>query len=130
MPDISPARPAIHYRSSVLNSPDPPALARFYAALLGWEIVEAESDWAQIAPPGGAEPMLSFQIESIYERPTWPAAPGRQQMMQHLDFRVEDLDTALAHAIACGATIADDTSEPGLRVMYDPDGHVFCLFTH
>ena len=120
--------PAIHFQGIVLNSPDPGSLARFYAALLGWPVADEDPEWAELTRPDGG-PTLCFQVESIYERPTWPAAPGRQQMMQHLDFRVDDLDAAVAHAVNCGATVADDTSKPHLRVMLDPDGHVFCLFT-
>ena len=120
--------PRITFRAAVLNSPDPQALARFYARLLGWTIADDQPDWARLdAPDGGTT--LSFQIERIYERPTWPAALGSQQMMQHLDFRVDDLEAASAHAKACGAVLADYQPEPeSLRVHHDPDGHVFCLF--
>lgn len=119
--------PRIVFRAAVLNSPDPRALARFYARLLGWVIAEDEADWARLdAPDGGTT--LSFQIETIYERPTWPAAPGTQQMMQHLDFRVDDLEAACVHAQACGAVLAGYQPEDDCPVHLDPDGHVFCLF--
>jgi hypothetical protein len=36
------------------------------------------------APDGGAG--LSFQPETAYVPPAWPAGPGDQQMMLHLDF--------------------------------------------
>ncbi len=121
--------PAIRFRAAVLNCPDPPALARFYSRLLGWPLAEAEADWARLEHPNGGT-TLSFQIESIYERPTWPAAPGTQQMMQHLDFIVDDLEAACVHAKACGATLADHQPDADCRVHLDPDGHVFCLFEH
>ncbi|MFG2062112.1 VOC family protein [Micromonospora sp. NPDC048871] len=110
-----------------LDSPDPAALARFYLRLLGWEIgVEQADDVILRAPEGGVG--LSFQRERAYVRPTWPAEPGRQQMSMHLEIGVEDLDAALDHALACGATLADYQPQDDVRVCLDPDGHPFCLW--
>lgn len=121
--------PAIRLRSTVLNSPDPEALAGFYSRLLGWPVVDSDPTWARLERPGG-DPGIAVQIEDIYERPVWPAAPGTQQMMLHLDFQVDDLAAAGAHAEACGATLATFQSDTDhLRVYLDPDGHPFCLFT-
>jgi hypothetical protein len=78
------------------------------------------------APGGG--PGLSFQTESAYARPTWPAGPGDQQMMIHLDIEVDHLETAGAHAIASGATLADVQPQQDVRVYLDPAGHPFCLW--
>jgi hypothetical protein len=78
------------------------------------------------SPDGGAG--LSFQTESAYVRPTWPASPGDQQMQVHLDIYVDDLDTAGAHAIAAGAVLADFQPQDDVRVYLDPAGHPFCLF--
>ncbi|HKZ20085.1 MAG TPA: VOC family protein [Acidimicrobiia bacterium] len=113
--------------ATVLNSPDPHALATFYEELLGWTRVADEPDWVKIEPPGGGTG-LSFQPESIYVRPTWPAAPGEQQMMLHLDIASSDLDGDVARAQKLGAVLADHQPEPENRVMLDPDGHPFCLF--
>ena len=113
--------------ATVLNSPDPRALARFYQRLLGWELVTDESDWAQLKNPGGGVG-LSFHIEDIYVRPVWPARPGEPQMMMHLDIRVEDLAAACAYAQSCGATLADFQPQDDVRVHLDPDGHPFCLY--
>jgi hypothetical protein len=71
---------------------------------------------------------LSFQTESAYARPTWPAGPGDQQMMIHLDIEVDHLETAGAHAIASGATLADVQPQQDVRVYLDPAGHPFCLW--
>ena len=110
-----------------IDAPDPAALARFYARLLGWEIEYEEPDWVKLAPPGGGAG-LSFQTESNYARPTWPAGPGDQQMMMHLEIRVDDLEAASAHAQACGATLADFQPQDDVRVHLDPAGHPFCLW--
>jgi catechol 2,3-dioxygenase-like lactoylglutathione lyase family enzyme len=120
--------PSIRFRATVLNSPDPQALARFYSKLLGWPLADDAPDWARLEHPDGGT-TLSFQIEEIYVRPVWPAARGEQQMQLHLDFLVEDLHAASAHAEACGATLASYQTDDDLRVYLDPDGHPFCLFT-
>ena len=113
--------------ATVLNSPDPRALARFYQRLLGWELTTDEPDWAQLRNPAGGVG-LSFQIEDIYVRPVWPARPGEPQMMMHLDIQVDDLAAGSAHAQACGATLADFQPQDDVRVHLDPDGHPFCLY--
>ncbi|GAA1825394.1 VOC family protein [Luedemannella flava] len=110
-----------------LDAPDPAALARFYARLLGWEIRVEEPDWVKLAAPGG-EATLSFQEERNYVRPVWPAGPGDPPMMMHLEIRVDDLATACAHAEECGATLADFQPQDDVRVYLDPAGHPFCLW--
>jgi catechol 2,3-dioxygenase-like lactoylglutathione lyase family enzyme len=110
-----------------IGAPDPGALARFYQRLLGWEIKAEEPNWVLLkAPDGGVG--LSFQTESSYVRPTWPAGPSDQQMMMHLEVRVDDLEGAAAHANACGATLADYQPQEDVRVYLDPAGHPFCLW--
>jgi catechol 2,3-dioxygenase-like lactoylglutathione lyase family enzyme len=49
--------------------------------------------------------------------------------MMHLEIRVDDLDAAVAHAVAQGATLADFQPQEYVRVCLDPAGHPFCLFT-
>jgi catechol 2,3-dioxygenase-like lactoylglutathione lyase family enzyme len=111
----------------VLETPDSSALARFYSDLLGWEIAKEDPDGAAIAPPDGVA-YLAFQTSPEYVPPVWPAADGAQQMMMHLDFEVEDLETAIGHATELGATQADFQPQDDVRVMLDPDGHPFCLY--
>lgn len=111
----------------VLDSPDPQALAAFYRRLLGWTVDQDEPDWVKLIPPGGGAG-LSFQTEPAYVRPTWPAGPGDQHMMLHLDIAVDDLDAAGAHAAAAGAVLAEHQPQDDVRVYLDPAGHPFCLF--
>lgn len=115
------------FTTVTLSSPDPPALARFYAQLLGWEIGTEEPGWATLLnPAGGAR--LAFHIEDVYTPPVWPSRSGEQLMMEHLDIRVDDLAAACAHAQACGATLAGYQPQEHVRVHLDPDGHPFCLY--
>jgi predicted enzyme related to lactoylglutathione lyase len=119
--------PQLALTATVLDAPDAHALADFYHRLLGWPIGTDEPDWVTLRPPGGG-PGLSFQTESAYVRPTWPAGPGDQQMMMHLDIEVDDLTAAGAHAVAGGAVLAEYQPQTDVRVYVDPAGHPFCLW--
>jgi catechol 2,3-dioxygenase-like lactoylglutathione lyase family enzyme len=115
------------FTMATLSTPKPPALARFYARLLGWEIGTEEPGWATLRNPAGGVG-LGFHIEDVYTPPVWPSRPGEQLMMGHLEIRVDDLEAACAHAQACGATLADFQPQEDVRVHFDPDGHPFCLY--
>ena len=115
----------------VLDCPDAKALAEFYAALTGWPVWKPED-----ADAGGAAldlgegvGYLAFQGDPDYEPPTWPTAPGRPRMMLHLDFEVSDLATATEHAVELGATLPEHQPQDDVRVLLDPAGHPFCLYT-
>lgn len=117
----------IHFHSTVLGAPDPQQLARFYANLLGWELGDDDREWATVINPDGGQKLL-FQFEENFERPVWPEQTGRQQMMMHLDLKVDNLAKAAAHAAECGAKRADHQPQEDVIVFFDPAGHPFCLF--
>lgn len=110
-----------------IGAPDPAALARFYAALLGWEIAREEPDDVFLRDPARGV-ALSFQRETGHVPPVWPAGPGDQQMMMHLEVMVDDLPAAVEHAVACGARVAEFQPQEDVRVCLDPAGHPFCLW--
>ncbi|MGH2805978.1 MAG: VOC family protein [Actinomycetota bacterium] len=120
-------RPRLTLSTVVLDCPDAHALGAFYRRLLGWEVERSEDDWIKIVPPAGGTG-LSFQTEPYFVRPTWPSQPDEQQMMIHLDIKVDDLETAGAHALAAGAVLAEDQFADDVRVYFDPAGHPFCLW--
>jgi catechol 2,3-dioxygenase-like lactoylglutathione lyase family enzyme len=111
----------------VLEAPDAPALARFYADLLGWAIAKSEPEHAAIGPSDGVA-YLAFQTSPDYAPPVWPLHDGAQQMMMHLDFEVSDLEAAVAHALELGAQEAEYQPQRNVRVILDPAGHPFCLY--
>jgi catechol 2,3-dioxygenase-like lactoylglutathione lyase family enzyme len=113
----------------VLDAPDAHELAAFYQRLLGWPVTQDEPGWMKLSSPDGGAG-LSFQTEPVYRRPTWPSDPTAQQMMTHLDIKVDDLELAGRHALAAGAVLADYQPQPDVRVYLDPAGHPFCLFLH
>jgi catechol 2,3-dioxygenase-like lactoylglutathione lyase family enzyme len=118
----------MHVAATVLGAPDPPALGAFYARLLGWTVEQNNPEWVMVRPPAGGTG-LSFQLEEGYVAPVWPTAPGAQQMMLHLDIAVEDLEVGVAWAVDAGAKLADFQPQEQVRVMLDPAGHPFCLFS-
>ena len=78
------------------------------------------------APDGSLK--LEVQWEPAYRPPVWPARPGEQQMMAHLDIGVADLDAGVRWAMEQGARVAEHQPQDDVRVMLDPEGHPFCLF--
>ncbi|WP_412737557.1 VOC family protein [Krasilnikovia sp. MM14-A1259] len=121
-------RTSRHWWGVVLDAPDPHALARFYADLMDWKIVKDEHNFVGVAPLGEHVEYIAFQRATAYEPPAWPAQPGRQQMMLHLDIEVPDLDAAVAAAQRAGARLADFQPQETVRVLLDPAGHPFCLY--
>ena len=100
-----------------LDCKNPYELAKFYAALLGWEIAFHDEEFACVGAPGkaqGAYPGILFQKNA-------------QQQQAHMDFAVNDLEQAVRHAVSCGAKPAEKQFSDSWRVMLDPAGHPFCL---
>ena len=134
-------RPAMRISGPVLDSPDVAELTRFYEELLGWPVEEIEGPrpgyppgdgWSRLRPADGSD-KIEIQFEQHFVRPVYPGAPGAQGMQLHLDIWVEDLATGVAWAVACGAEEAERQPEgrdlSRLRVMLDPAGHPFCLWS-
>ena len=119
-------RPTIVLGDVVLDTDDPPALAKFYAALLGWEVIRREEDWWSIS--SGAGPRLAFQLALDYRPPSWPDTVVPQQFHLDLDVPWAELAASVAYAQSLGATLADNSrSEDTFVVLLDPSGHPFCL---
>jgi hypothetical protein len=112
----------------VLDTDNVEVLARFYSQLRGWAIWKMDSEDAALDLGEGVG-YLSVQLNPDYVRPAWPGRPGAQQMMLHLDFQVTDLEAETARAISIGATLCDYQPQQDVRVLLDPAGHPFCLYT-
>jgi catechol 2,3-dioxygenase-like lactoylglutathione lyase family enzyme len=130
--------PSIGLGALTITAARPRELARFYSKLLNWPYIRDEqarpgeppnAGWALVCPPDGVTALaLNFDWDPNFRRPVWPTTPGEQTPTIHLDLGVDDLDTAVTWATACGATIAELQPRPSEhRVMIDPEGHPFCL---
>ncbi|HEX2140985.1 MAG TPA: VOC family protein, partial [Candidatus Limnocylindria bacterium] len=92
---------------ATIDTPDPLALARFYATLLDWEVTGDDGDRSSAAiNPGEGVAYVGFEQVDDYEPPVWPGQRGKQRMMMHLSFEVGDLDAAVQHAVELGARLA------------------------
>ena len=111
-----------------LEAPDPHALLVFWSAILDrpiWD--ETETGGSLDLLEGVAS--LGVQKAEVYEPPVWPPEHGRPGMQLHLEVEVTDLAAAVEHAIELGATLADHQPQDDVRVLLDPAGHPFCLYT-
>ncbi|MBZ2196058.1 VOC family protein [Occultella gossypii] len=120
-------RPSLTLTTINIGSPDPAALAHFYAELLDWEVARVEETDAYLRNPAGGI-SVAFQLEDVFTPPVWPNTADHQQMMMHLDIMVTDLDTSVEFALRCGATLAQYQPQEDVRVCVDPHGHPFCLW--
>lgn len=106
-----------------LDSSDVRRDARFWSAVLGWEIAHEEDEYAMLSGPGGMA--LGLGVIPDYEAPGWPNAHGSKQF--HLDLAVDDLDESVAKCVELGATLPAEQPGERWRVLLDPSGHPFCL---
>ena len=114
-------------REVVLDCPDPWALARFWAGLLGGTPVEWYPGWVTLEPPPHGQ-RLSFQASNSQQ--------ANDALRVHVDVLVEDLAAAHDRVVAAGAVMTAEHLSPrpgpggepiGWRVYRDPAGHPFCL---
>ena len=105
----------------------------FYTQGLGLELGRRfDANWVEL--DGGPVPIdLLGRSGGTATNPN-PGAPSRDYRRHwtpvHLDFVVDDLDTAVRRATEAGATVEGDTgSYPWGRIarLADPFGHGFCL---
>ena len=103
---------------TAIEAPDPGALARFYSQLLGWAIGHEEPGTTILAAREGSIYMV-FQQATGYQAPVWPPVDGQQRPMMHFDFQVADLDSAVAEAVALGASVATYQPQDNVRVLFE-----------
>jgi hypothetical protein len=115
---------ATRLTSVVIDSADPPALARWWAAALGWEIGAVLADETEVRPPAG-EPGLILSICLVDD----------QKVVQnriHLDLSsatAAGQDELVRRLLAAGAVEADvgQGKDVPWVVLRDPEGNEFCV---
>ncbi|WP_127571189.1 VOC family protein [Georgenia faecalis] len=112
----------IRYSSTTLACPSPGALASFYATITGGEVTFVHDDeWATMRCEGAR---LEFMGVSGYQAPRWP----EDSALVHIDFFVDDLETAAARVVAAGARRYEHQPNAAHCLVFaDPAGHPFCL---
>ena len=118
----------------VFESRDPPALARFWAAVLdGFAVRDYDAaEIARLAALGQTPqtdptvmvdgPGLTLCFQRVANRPL--AAAGRHRL--HLDVRAADRQSEVRRLTALGASVVREAN--GYTVLRDPEGNVFCVF--
>jgi hypothetical protein len=96
---------------------DPPALARFWADLLGGT-VEVDPDGDATVRLAAAPPLDFLRV---------PESKTVKNRL-HLDLRGSSYEEAIDAALALGASRADDVYAGGSwQVLRDPEGNEFCI---
>ncbi len=112
----------------MLDCPDVLELARFYQALLGGTVNQADPRWvvgagfSTLHTASGL--VLAFQRVPAYEPPRWPDSRYPQQF--HVDIDVPDVGDASHLVIGLGGAVLTRDAR-GWTVCADPAGHPFCL---
>jgi predicted enzyme related to lactoylglutathione lyase len=108
----------------VVDSADPPAAARFWAAAAGWTPHESGPDFASLREPGGTGPYLEFlrvtDAKTVKNRVHVDVAPPPGG----------DVGTEAQRLVLAGAAAADiGQSDVQWVVLADPEGNEFCVLT-
>ncbi|EST31908.1 hypothetical protein N566_20410 [Streptomycetaceae bacterium MP113-05] len=109
---------------TVLDCPDPKALAEFYGAVLGWQVDEGdEDDWVELIGPHGRT--FAFQEAPGMVPPQWPGTEHSQQFHLDLDVPKDRLDEAEQQVVALGARLLQGdeggASATGVSTSTRPD---------
>jgi hypothetical protein len=101
----------------VVDCADPPALAAFWQALLGGDLVPyPEFDVVALRAPG-----VTFDFVRNQDR-------KQSKNRWHLDLAADDRAAVVTLALELGATRADDVCVSELfTVLRDPEGNEFCV---
>ena len=113
---------------------DPVALARFWAAALGYEVLEESADLVEIGPPGVGD---AQRLEGVRSGPVAPtvvfaSVPEAKTVKNrlHLDLSPVDgdQDAEVARLEGLGARRTDLAPDGATWVvMHDPEDNEFCV---
>lgn len=107
-----------------IDASDPPRVADFWCAVLGWQVVEADDEGVSIAPPGRAWPTID--VLGVPE-------PKQVKNRLHLDLRADGTSTEeeLQRLLDLGARRVDigQAAEASWYVLADPEDNEFCLLS-
>ncbi|MDI6910135.1 VOC family protein [Nocardioides sp.] len=113
---------------------DPAALARFWAAVLDYAVLDEEPDLVEIGPAGRVDEQLLAEVRTGPVTPTifFARVPEEKVVKNrlHLDLSPVDTDrdTEVARLEALGARRTDlAPTDSTWVVMLDPEGNEFCV---
>lgn len=107
-----------------IDALDPRLVAEFWAAVLGWQIVEEDAGVVSIAPAHSA--WLTIDVARVPER------KGVKNRL-HLDLRADGTaaEEEVKRLMAMGARPADvgQPADASWTVLADPEGNEFCILS-
>ncbi len=107
-----------------IDALQPRVVADFWCSVLGWEVIEEDSDGVSIAAPDRSWPTID-----VLQVPEAKAVKNRL----HLDLRADGMTTAeeLERLSSLGARHVDVGEPPDASwvVLADPEGNEFCLLS-
>jgi predicted enzyme related to lactoylglutathione lyase len=108
--------------SVVVDAADPARLARWWAEVLDYQIVDEEHDEVSIAPDKNTYPNLVFGL-----------APDAKTIKNrlHLDLNPDDQEAEVERLVDMGAHPVDvgQTADVTWVVLADPEGNEFCVLS-
>jgi predicted enzyme related to lactoylglutathione lyase len=112
----------VHISSMCLDAVDPRAVAGFWTAVLGWEVVEDSDQGVSLASPNRDFPLLDIL-------PVPEAKQAKNRL--HLDLRADrsSFNAEIDRLEGLGAQRVDIGQGPDVTwvVFADPEGNEFCL---
>ena len=107
-----------------INANDHTGIARFWAAALGWQVVEEEPGFISIGPADGSWPTID-----VAQVPEGKSVKNRL----HLDLRADgsSMREEVERLIGLGATRVDVGQSPDVTwtVLADLEGNEFCVLS-
>jgi hypothetical protein len=119
MPERHPDNPpgGVGFAAFTFDTNDPPAIARFWAALIGGS-VEVDADGDALVRAADFPPLDFIRVPE--------AKSGKNRV--HIDLTVPDVPAMTSWCLDRGATRAPDVYlGSSWVVLRDPDGNEFCL---
>lgn len=115
----------IRIQCIVVDSLDPPALARFWANALGWRLTYEDEQESVLEPPEGS-PEENVAPDLLFGSNN-DAKVAKNRL--HLDLRPLDQQAEVDRLVALGATRVDIGQPPTVSwvVLADPEGNEFCV---
>jgi len=113
---------SVRWYSVVVDCKNPAVLARFWADVLGYQIVFEEPDEVVIAQDEDAYPTLVFV-------PVPESKTVKNRL--HIDLAPDDREAAVERLKHLGARPVDIGQGPGVTwvVLADPEGNEFCVLS-
>ncbi|MFF2732102.1 VOC family protein [Streptomyces sp. NPDC058008] len=111
---------AVRLYQLAVDAHDLPSLARFWCAVLDWQVLFEDEDEVVIGADASALPGMCFL----------PVPEGKTVKNRlHIDLAPDDLSTEVERIIALGARRVDvgQSTDVTWVVLADPEGNEFCV---